>query len=305
MTPDTFTLQEQFIDVGDDHQLYTQEWGNKNAETTFLFLHGGPGTGCNDRHKRRFDPNQHHVIFFDQRGSGRSLPYGSLEHNTTEKLVEDINIILDHYKQEKVVLIGASWGSTLALAYALEHPSRTEALVLQGVFTGSSDEIEWLDKGLFKTFYPEAWEKYLAVTPKSHHNNPTAYHINRVLGEDPSEMGESGFAYEALEGSILSLDDRTHSYDPLEYDPLPIRIEMYYMHHKCFMSDKHILKNASKLKMPVWIVQGRYDMVCPPKTAYELHQNLPNSKLIWTIAGHKGSDRSNDDVIRTILLQFP
>lgn len=304
MTPDTYTIQEQFIDVSDGHQLYTQEWGKSGTETTFLFLHGGPGTGCSDRHKRRFDPNQHHVIFFDQRGAGRSLPYGSLEHNTTQKLVDDIDAILSHYKQKKVILVGASWGSTLALAYALEHPKQVEALVLQGIFTGSAEEIEWLDKGLFKTFYPEAWDQYLAQTPKSHHANPSAYHINRALGTDLTEMGESGFTYETLEGAVLSLDDRLYTYDPLEYDPLPIRIEMYYMHHRCFMPDKHILKNASKLQMPVWMVQGRYDMVCPPKTAYELHQKLPNSKLIWTIAGHKGSDRSNDDVVKTILLQF-
>lgn len=304
MFPDAHTIQEFFLEVGDGHQLYVQEWGNARAITTHLFLHGGPGGGTSDSHKKRFDPQQHHVIFFDQRGSGLSLPYGSLEHNTTEHLVKDITLLLDRLKIRTVVLVGGSWGSALALAYAIAHPTRVAAMVLQGIFTGSTKEIEWLDKGLFKTFYPEAWAHYISQTPQNHHHDPTAYHMARVLGTDEQAQLTSAFAYETLESSLMSLDDRTSMRDISTYDPLPMRLGMHYLHNTCFMKDRYILDNAHKLTMPIWLVQGRYDMVCPPETAYELHRNLPQSHLIWTTAGHRSADRATTDVIKTILLQF-
>jgi proline iminopeptidase len=304
MTSDEYTIQEAFIDVGDGHQLYTQEWGNPKAKSTMLLVHGGPGSQSKDKHKLAFNPSQHHVIFFDQRGCGQSLPYGSLKNNTTPDLVEDINKILKHYKVDEAVLVGGSWGATLALAYAVAHPARVEALVLNGIFTGSQSEIEWLDKGRFKNFYPDAWETFLARTPKSHHDDPVAYHTKRVLGEDAQARAESGFAYETLEGSVMSLDDRRSAADPTDFDPLPIRMEMFYMQKDCFMPDRHVFNNAHKLTMPVWLVQGRYDMVCPPVTAYELHQKLPNSNLIWTIGGHFAAERGTADVIKTILMHF-
>jgi len=304
MLPDAHTIQELFLEVGDGHQLYVQEWGNVQAATTQLFLHGGPGSGTSDSHKKRFDPQQHHVIFFDQRGSGRSLPYGSLDHNTTEHLIKDITTLLDHLEISEAVLVGGSWGSALALAYAIMHPKRVAAMVLQGIFTGSKKEIEWIDKGLFKNFYPDAWAQYLAQTPRSHHHNPTAYHTARVLGADEQVRQASAFSYETLEGSLMSLDDRVSTRDISTYDPLPMRLGMYYLHNACFMEDRYILDNAHTLTMPIWLIQGRYDMVCPPETAYELHQKLPQSHLIWTTAGHRSADRSTTDVIKTILLQF-
>lgn len=304
MNADDHTITEAFIEVGDGHQLYAQEWGNKKAESTIIFLHGGPGSSCSDRAKRQFSPAQHRVIFFDQRGSGRSLPYGSLKHNTTDKLVEDINKIAEHFGLKTFVLTGGSWGSTLALAYAIAHPKRVEAMVLRGIFTASKAEIDWLEQGHFRDFFPEVWEAYLEKTPKKYHHDPGSYHMERALNGDLEAQQASAFAYESMEGAVLFLDDRLRSNDPEGYDPLPARIEMHYIKHHCFMPDRHILRNARKLKMPVWLVQGRYDMVCPPRTAYELHKELSNSQLIMTIAGHHGSDRSTEDISKTILLQF-
>lgn len=303
MLPDAYTIQENFLTVGDGHQIYTQEWGNAKAKTTMLFVHGGPGSQSQDKHKSNFNPEQHRVIFFDQRGCGKSLPYGSLERNTTNDLIADMVKILAHYKAKKVVLVGGSWGAALSLAFAVAHPDKTEALVLHGIFTGSQKEIEWLDQGLFQTFYPDAWEAYLARTPKAHRNNPTAYHAKQMLGDDPEARATSGYAYDMLEGGVMKLDDRFTPQDPTDYDPLPIRMEMYYMANGCFMPDRHILNNAHSLTMPVWLVQGRYDMVCPPQTAYELDKKLPNSHLIWTISGHR-AERHSVDVTKTILLHF-
>ena len=303
MTPDEFTIAETFIDVGDGHKLYVQDWGNKKAKLPILFLHGGPGVGVKNKYRQQFEPKIQRVIFFDQRGSGKSLPNGSLKDNTTSELVEDIEKIADGLKLEQFIITGGSWGSCLALAYGLKHPKRIHAMVLRGIFTGSSEEIEWLDKGRFETFFPDVWQKFESSVPASHSSVPTAYHFKRALGSDKLEAKKSAYAYENLEGALLSLDDRYTPGDFDEYDPSGIRIEIHYLVNDCFMPDRYILNNAHKLKMPIWLIQGRYDMVCPPETAYQLHQKLPNSELIWATAGHT-NDRPIYDANRTILLQM-
>ncbi|HSX08147.1 MAG TPA: alpha/beta fold hydrolase [Candidatus Saccharimonadales bacterium] len=304
MTPDAHTIQELFLEVGDGHQLYVQDWGAADATTPIVYLHGGPGSGCSNKHRQSFDPKKQRVIFFDQRGCGRSLPYGSLEHNTTADLVEDIEKIAVHLKLDTFVITGGSWGSCLAFAYALKYPARVKAMALRGIFTGTKEEASWLDNGDFRAFYPDIWDAYLAKTPKSHQANPSKYHAERILHGDEAAARDSGYAYECLEGALLSLDDRFMAPGPEDYDPAGVRIETAYLQNGCFMPDKYILHNAHKLKMPIWLVQGRYDMVCPPITAYNMHQALPNSHLIWTIAGHHGSDRSTYDAMHAILLQL-
>lgn len=303
MTPDEHTIQETFLDVGDGHELYIQDWGNPKATAPIIFLHGGPGTGCSDKYRASFDPQVNRVIFFDQRGAGRSLPYGSLEHNTTPDLVHDITKIADHLKLKTFVLWGGSWGSTLALAYTVAHPARVQALVLNGIFTGSQAEIDWLDKGHFRTFYPESWERFLQATPKAHHADPMAYHYSRILGDDPETALQSAYVCETLEGSVLSLDDRYTPQDPLGFDPVNARLEAHYLHNRCFLPDEYIMHNAAKLTMPVWLVQGRYDMVCPPAAAYRLHQELPDSRLISVLGGHR-VEREGHSVLRTIAIQL-
>lgn len=303
MTPDAHTIHETFIDVGNGHTLYVQDWGSTDAKTPILFLHGGPGGGCNDTHKRSFDPTRQRVIFFDQRGAGKSLPYGSLEHNTTTDLVEDIEKIAQHFKLRHFILNGGSWGSCLALAYALQHPQRVSAMVLTGIFTGSQAEIRWIDDGGFRNFFPDVWQAYLDHTPKAHQHNPSQYHYEQALHGNEAAAKASAYAYACLEGALLSLDDRFAPKGFEEYDPTSSRLELHYLAHACFLPERYILEHAHLLKMPVWLVQGRYDFVCPPSTAHELHQALGDSQLILTTSGHR-SERENWNVIRTILLQL-
>lgn len=286
MTPDEHTIQEFFIDVGDGHQVYVHDWGKKTAKIPIILLHGGPGNGCDDRDKRKFDPTTQRVIFFDQRGSGKSLPTGSLQNNTTQDLVEDIEKIANRLSIKRFVLTGGSWGSCLALVYAIARPERVAGMVIQGVFAGSHDEIDWLDHGRFREFFPDAWDKYLEATPEKHRNDPSAYHFKRALGDDIEAAKESAFAYENLELSLLKLDGRINTTKYEEYDLTKIRTEIHYVSNQCFLPENYVLDNAHKLTMPVWIVQGRYDMVCRPITAYLLDQKIPDSKLIWTINGH-------------------
>lgn len=303
MTPDDYTIQETMLDVGDGHILYVHEWGNPKAKTAIINLHGGPGGQSKDKYKQLFNPLRQRVIFFDQRGCGKSTPYGSLEDNTTAKLIEDINKVAKNCKLEQFILFGASWGSCLALAYAIEHPTKVKSMVLSGVFTASKPEIAWLDDGMFRIFYPDTWDAYLKQTPVEHQDKPTEFHFKNILSDDLDARKRSAYAYENLEGSIVKLDDRTtpDSFDT--YDPSGIRIETYYMANACFMPNNYILDNAKSLTMPVWIVQGRYDMVCPPKTAHTLAERLPKGELIWTTSGHV-SERESWNVIRTLLGQI-
>ncbi len=305
MTPDHYTNKEFFIEVGHGHQLYVYDWGNKKG-LPIIFLHGGPGGAVGDSDKRLFDPTKHRVIFFDQRGCGKSLPYGSLKHNTTQDLVEDITKIADQLKLKQFVLEGSSWGSNLALAYAVKYPKRVKSMVLSGILTGTQQEIDHIDKGGFATHFPEVWDQYLTTVPKSHRHNPTKYHQDRILGTEEKALRESACIYQNLQIALLGLDDRARliSSDDPTYDPSDIRLETHYLVNACFLPDNYIISNARKLTMPIWLVQGRYDMICPPTTAYQLHQKLPRSQLIWTIGGHKPSDRETHTVLRTILLQL-
>lgn len=303
MTPDKHTNQELQLPVGDGHELYVHDWGNKNAQKPILFLHGGPGYGCKDSHKQRFNPEKQRVIFFDQRGCGKSTPSGSLENNTTDHLIEDMRKIIEHFELQNIIITGGSWGSTLALAYALKYPENIHALAISGIYTSTKRENDYLLNGGYKTHYPEVWEKILQNTPKEYHDDPASYHYARILGSDEQAAKESGFFYENTEGAVMSLDDRVSQRSLEEFDPKDIQIETHYLHNQCFLPERYILDNAHKLTIPVWIIQGRFDFVCPPETAYELHKALPNCELIFTQAGH-GNDRGTYDVMRTILLQL-
>jgi proline iminopeptidase len=302
MSPDAYIHSEFLLDVGDGHQLFVYDWGNERAETPIICLHGGPGDRAKDKHRDIFDPQLHRVIFFDQRGCGRSLPYGLLENNTTDDLVGDITKIANHLKIKQFYLVGASWGSFLALVYAIHNPKRVAGVVVSAIFTGTKDELEWFSEGRFKPFYPEAWEAYLLKTPESHRGNPTAYHYNMLLHGTEKEQFNAAMALQQLEYSILNLDDRTRTIDPITFDPSGARIEGHYLSQGCFVPDSYILEHTNQLTMPLWIVQGRYDMSCPPYTAYLLHKKVPHSQLFMTIGGHR-AEHETYNLLRAILVR--
>lgn len=300
MTTDEFTIEERMVEVGGGHSLYVQHWGNEAADP-ILYLHGGPGSGCSDKAKTLFDPYKHRVVFFDQRGCGKSTPYGSLTDNTTDFLVEDINTITAAFAVDTFTLVGGSWGSCLALAYAVKYPGRVTRMVLRGIFTGRQSEIDFMDKGGISSFFPDVWEEFQGSVPPEHQKNPRDYHLPRILGDDPASAKKSAYAYTKLEGSIASLDDRT-AIDPFDkFDPVPTTIECHYLAHSCFLPDNYLIEHAPKLTMPVHIVQGRYDAVCPPSTAYELAKAIPHNTLTWTLAGHSGNDRNNWEAVKLLV----
>ena len=291
------------IDVGDGHELYAQLWGNIEAKQTIVSLHGGPGSGSNDGHKDMYDPARQRVLFFDQRGAGKSIARNLLENNTTDALVEDIVKVTAAFGVEKFVLTGGSWGSCLALAYGLKYPSSVTRMVLRGIFTGRQSEIDFIDKGEVRTFFPDVWDRFAASVPDEFANDPGAYHQERMFGNDTAAMN-AALAYNDLESSLSKLDYRAVLPKPVDLESFDARgtvIESHYLVNGCFMPDGYIISRASQLKMPITLVQGRYDMVCPPITAYELDKALPNSQLYWTLAGHSGSDRANFDMVKALL----
>jgi proline iminopeptidase len=286
MTPDAHTNNEFFLDVGDGHQIYVHDWGNKDAKIPILFLHGGPGNGVDDGDKRKFDPQQERVIFFDQRGAGKSLPIGRLEHNQTQDIVEDIKKLADHLQITSFILTGGSWGSTLALCFGIAHPEYVAGMVLDGIFTATKQEHEWLELGQWQSMFPDVWEEYRAGVPTEHRSNPSAYYFQQARSADQAVTKKAAYEFLNMELSLLKLDDRLAVPDYEKFDPGAGLIEMHYLENKCFIAENYILDNASALTMPIHIIQGRYDAVCPPAAAYKLHQSLPNSTLTWTINGH-------------------
>lgn len=283
LNKDSHTIAEHHIKTRDGlHKLYVQEWGNPKG-VPILYLHGGPGAGARDKHKSVFDPNKHRVVLFDQRGSGNSTPYGSIKGNTTPNLVDDIELIREHLKLDKWHLHGLSWGSTLSLCYGIAHPDKVLSMVIGGIWLCSKEEVDWLVKGEWKTFYPDAWERFEK--------------LNKGAGIDP-------FAYSSAFIQFYRLDDRYYPLDPDKYDKTPLDIEFHYIKNDMFLPKGYILDNADKLKMPINIVQGRYDIVTPPKFAYMLHKKLLDSNLHWTVAGHSASDRANHDLAKALLSQL-
>lgn len=300
---DEYTIKSGWLDVGDGHQVWYEQWGNPEAETPILMFHGGPGGEHKPKHKYDFDPTRHQVIGFDQRGGGNSLPYGEIKNNTTLDLTNDAVKILEHLNVDKVHVNSGSWGSTLALLFAVSFPERIKSVVVRGVFSGTQQEIDWLDKGLFRRHYPEVWERFVASVPEKYKDNPAQYHYQIIEKGTQAELEATSKALSDLEYPTLIFDwrgfdpDINKDSDPEKpqdaFDPVPYKIYGHYFKNACFLEPDYILQNAHKIKVPLYIVQGRYDMACPPTTAYNLHKAVKGSKLYITLSSHSTDPETN------------
>jgi proline iminopeptidase len=298
---DEFTIKSGHIDVGDGHKVWFEQWGNPHAKIPILMFHGGPGGELKAKHKYGFDPKNHQIIGFDQRGSGNSLPYGELKNNTTQHILSDSNKILTHLGITKVHASGGSWGSTLALLFAIENPEKIATLLINGVFTGSQKEIEWIDKGHFKSHYPEVWTRFVKSVPEGLSQEPASYHYRVLAGEIEGNQKKSAKALSELEYPMLIFDWRGYTADDIkkdsehleDYDEVPYLIYAHFFKNNSFLKQNYILENLHKITAPTYIVQGRYDMVCPPNTAYEVHENIKGSKLYMTLSSHSVDSETN------------
>jgi len=278
------------LKVGDGHQLHWEMCGNAQGQPA-LFLHGGPGGGCTANSRRWFDPARYCIILFDQRGSGRSIPHASLEHNTTHHLIADVEALRVALSVDRWLLFGRSWGAALALAYAESHPERVTALVLSAVFTARTSELDWLYRGGAACRFPQAWSRFIAPVAESDRADPLpAYYARLICGvaETESAATRDWCDWE----DAISAGPRIQRVADQPGLRARARIEAHYFVHHAFLGEGQLLDRAGALAgISGVIVQGADDAVTPPGTALALHQSWPGSSLrIVPRAGHESTE---------------
>ena len=282
------------LEVEAPHELYVEECGNVKG-LPVLFVHGGPGAGCEEYHRRFFDPNIYRIVLFDQRGAGRSTPHASLDNNTTWHLVADIEKIRLHLGIERWVLFGGSWGSTLSLVYAETHPQRVLGLILRGIFLCRPWEIHWFYQEGANRVFPDYWQEFIAPIPEQERHDLLQAHYRRLIGEDDIARMSSAKAWSIWEGRAATLLPNKHVVNFFGTPRVALslaRIEAHYFAHKTFLEPDQILRDAYRLAdIPGVIVHGRYDMVCPIQNAWELQRAWPSAKLlVIPDAGHSAAE---------------
>ena len=286
--------QNFHLRVSPEHELYVEECGNPDG-VPVVFLHGGPGGSCEPAHRRYFDPERYRIILFDQRGCGKSRPHASLENNTTQDLIDDLEKIRTHFAIDKWVVFGGSWGSTLGLAYAEAHPERVSGLILRGIFLCRQQDIDWFYQGGAARLFPDAWQDFLAPIPAGERDHLVQAYHQRLTSDNEIERMAAAKAWSVWEGSTATLqaDKSVLCYFSDPHIALSIaRIECHYFINNSFMRENQLLEDAHKLKdIPGFIVHGRYDVICPIDQAFALHEAWPNAQLnVIGAAGHAVSE---------------
>ena len=284
------------------HEIYFEECGNPAGKPAVV-LHGGPGGGISPFLRQMHDPKAYRIVLFDQRGCGQSTPHAELAENTTWDLVEDTERLRRHLAIDRWQVVGGSWGSTLALAYAQTHPERVAELIVRGIFTLRKSEIHWFYQHGASELFPEAWETFLAPIPEpERHDLLSAYH-RRLTGSDPAEQLACARAWSQWEGATLSLlpdEKRLRDFGAERFALAFARIEChYFMNNGFFAHDGQLLANAGKLKaIPGVIIQGRYDVVTPAVSAWDLHKAWPEAAFVMVPdAGHTASEPGIADAL--------
>lgn len=291
--PEIEPFQSGLLEVSNTHHIYYEQCGNPSGQP-IVFLHGGPGSGCNPTQRRFFDPNHYRIILMDQRGCGRSKPLGETRENTTSDLVTDIESLRKKLGIRRWLVFGGSWGSTLALAYALAHPDRVDGLILRGIFMSRPVELRWF-LGEVKLFFPEAWERLIEFLPESEQGNVVEGYSKRIFSDDAHYSVPAAIRWNEYESSIMSLLPRKSEEKtvPDEIHLARARVQIYYIREHCFVGHRDLLQEAREklANIPTTIIQGRYDMVCPPLTAWELNQAMPHAEFVMVDnAGHSAME---------------
>ncbi len=292
--PESQPYQTGYLKVSDIHEIFYQLGGNPKGQPVMV-LHGGPGGGCSTQDFRFFNPEKFQVILHDQRGASRSKPYAELRQNSTWDLVKDIEKLRRHFNLGQVILFGGSWGSTLALAYAETYPQHVAGMVLRGVFAATREELDYYYNGGTAKFFPEIYEELCAVASGPAAESIASRLVKKLQSPDRAVRERTARAWARYEGKIAFLEmpdsrlDKALNRWSLYGFSL---IENYYLAQRCFLKEGQLLDNADKLVgIPLVIVNGRYDVICPPITAYRLHKKLPGSKLVIVErAGHSASE---------------
>ncbi|MBN3724055.1 prolyl aminopeptidase [Burkholderia sp. Ac-20379] len=279
-----------YLDTGDGHRLYWERCGTPGAKPA-VFLHGGPGAGSGPNHRRLFDPARYDVLLFDQRGCGRSTPHASLENNTTQHLVADIERLREMTGVARWLVFGGSWGSALALAYAQAHAERVSELVVRGIFTLRRAELLWYYQEGASWLFPDLWDAFLAPIPDSERGDLMAAYHRRLTGDDEAAKLAAARAWSVWEGRTITLLPNpalAAAFDDPHYALAFARIENHYFVNRGFVEEGQLLRDAHKLAgIPGAIVQGRYDVATPARSAWELAKAWPRASFeLVPDAGH-------------------
>lgn len=288
-----------YYNVTSPHQLYVEECGNPLG-VPVIFIHGGPGAGCSREDRRFFNPDIFRVVLFDQRGCNRSKPLGLLENNTTNDLINDIELIRAHLKIDKWFVFGGSWGSTLSLLYAENFPERVLHLILRGIFLGSDNEFQHLNSGAASHFYPEEFLVYKSIIPEENHNDLHLAYYEILKNSNVDKKLEAARLFMNWDMLNVSLES---TFIPISKEEVTEKllaealIQCHYMVNKCFLGKGQVINNIRNIiNLPVTIVHGRYDLLCAPKIAFELHKLLPQSEMFFIqTAGHSSRDKGTLD----------
>jgi proline iminopeptidase len=304
-------LTTKHLPVGDGHEIYVETVGRVDGIPA-VYLHGGPGSGCQPDHRRLFDPQRFYAVLFDQRGAGRSRPKGARHANTLPHLIADMEAIREMLGIERWLVVGGSWGATLALAYAQAHPDRVSGVVLRATFLGTRAELEWTFIGGLGRFYPALNDDFLSLLAPDERDHPLDAYWRRILDPDSAIHGPAARAWHDTERILselkpakarLDLDSVNNAARALPSTPF---MEAHYFHNDCFMHPGQLLSNAARLKgIPGLIVQGRYDLLCPPNTAHALAAVWPDATLrIVDAAGHSLYDPGIRDAVATAIAEL-
>ncbi|WP_417583494.1 prolyl aminopeptidase [Nitrincola sp.] len=301
--PDITPYAEHRLDVDTIHQIYVEESGNPQG-IPVIFIHGGPGGATSPTHRCFFNPGHYRIILFDQRGCGRSTPHACLENNTTTDLISDMESIRAHLGIEQWLLFGGSWGSTLALAYAQAHPDRVSGMILRGIFLCRQQDIHWFYQQGASAIFPDYWADFLQPIPAAEQHDLLTAYYQRLTADNEIARMAAAKAWSIWEGRCSTLhpntDIATHFGEP-HVALAMARIEAHYFMNGCFMRPGQLLDEAHKLQdIPITLVHGRYDVVCPIEQAFALQQRLPHAEFnIIRDAGHSAFEPGiTDNLIR-------
>jgi proline iminopeptidase len=291
--PPVEPFDQRMIDMGDGHTVYVEQCGNPAGKPVFVF-HGGPGGGCSPAMRRYFDPRTYRTILFDQRGCGRSRPHASVQANTTWHLVQDIETIRHQLQIDSFIAFGGSWGATLALIYALTHPTRVRQLVLRGIFLMTRSELAWFYGGGAGAFFPDLWARFTDVIPETERGDLIAAYHRRLFSGNLAEETRFGRIWANWENALASIhNEGAFGESPSDYARAFARLENHYFHSAGFLEcDGWILRERPRIEhIPTTIVQGRYDMICPPQSAWSLAKGWGRCDLrMIPLAGHALSE---------------
>ncbi|MEM0954195.1 MAG: prolyl aminopeptidase [Pseudomonadota bacterium] len=299
--PDIKPYATQMLPVDAPHEIYVEECGNPDG-IPILFVHGGPGGGCEAKNRCFFDPEHYRIVLFDQRGAGRSMPHASLEDNHTQALIDDMERIRETLGIEHWCLFGGSWGSTLSLLYAQQHTERVTGLILRGIFLVRQADLDWFYQSGADRLFPDYWQEYLHPVAEARRDSMIEAYYDLLTGDNEVARMAAAKAWSGWEGQCATLRPNSsvleRFVDPHHALALA-RIECHYFINSCFIEENQILNNAERLAdIPTIIVHGRYDAVCTLDNAYALHKALPNSELrIITEAGHAASEPGITDAL--------